>query len=281
MEMKSDLTSKENIKPAWLDEDHPNFERWKRGRELSVLRGRFVLSIVREYMTCRKLKVLDLGSGEGGTSKVFSEDNFVVSFDISTIRLKRQAENFGLINIVCGSSSRLPFKEKSFDLIIIQDVIEHINQESIKAEKLYDLLKENGVIYLSTPNKYSLFNMISDPHWGFPIIAVMNRESIRKYFLKYFRKNEVNRQDIAQLLSLSEIKKRFEEKFLIELNTKKSVSELFNGNKGIVWSNFHLGLIKILISLKLHRLIIRFANNNFGFVNKFLTSTFYIVMRKK
>lgn len=267
--------------PAWLDEKHPNFERWKRGRELSVFRGGFVLSIVSEYRTCKKLTILDLGSGEGGTSKVFSEENFTVSFDISTIRLKRQAKNFGLTNIVCGSSSQLPFKVKSFDLIIIQDVIEHLDHESIKSEKLYDLLKENGIIYLSTPNKYSLFNIISDPHWGFPFVALMKRDLIRKFFLNYFRKNERNRQDIAQLLSLSEINKRFEEKFLIELNTKKSVSELLNENKGIVWSSFHLGLIKILNRLKLQRFILRFANNNFGFVNLFLTPTFYIVMRKK
>ncbi len=81
------------INPAWLDESHPNFKRWKRAREVSIERGKFVSSIINQQLDTKNLSVLDLGSGEGGTSKVFSENNFVVSFDLSLTRLKRQKEN--------------------------------------------------------------------------------------------------------------------------------------------------------------------------------------------
>ena len=76
--------------PAWLDKSHPNFSKWQRARELSIERGKFVHSIVSQNIQANNLTVLDLGSGEGGTAKVFSKNNFVVSLDLSLVRLQRQ-----------------------------------------------------------------------------------------------------------------------------------------------------------------------------------------------
>ena len=69
-------------------------------------------------------------------------------------------------------------------------------------DDLTSLLKNNGIIYLSTPNKYSLINIISDPHWGMPLISLFNRNQIKKYFLRNFRKSDYQREDVAELLSL-------------------------------------------------------------------------------
>ncbi len=79
-----------NQDPTWLNETHPNYVRWKRARGLSIERGKFVHSLINKNTETINLSILDLGSGEGGTTTVFSENNFVVSFDLSLVRLKRQ-----------------------------------------------------------------------------------------------------------------------------------------------------------------------------------------------
>ena len=291
--------------PAWLDENHPNFIRWKRARELSIERGKFVYSLISQFKECKNLKVLDLGSGEGGTSKVFSQDNFVISFDLSLVRLQRQKENVipkessteesvfiegerSLIlskitqsRLVNGNATKLPFLNSSFDLIIVQDVIEHLSETKPFLAEIKRILKPHGTVYLSTPNKLSLFNFFSDPHFGLLFISVFKRETIKKYFLKYFRKKDFNRNDIAQLLSLAKIQNLLGKAFEVELNTKFSVTELFNGNKGIVWSNFHLRLIKFIRLLRLDMLIKKMANNKIGIINKYFTPTFYLILKKK
>lgn len=321
--------------PAWLDPSHPNFKRWETARNLSIERGKFVRSVIEQDIKVQNLSVLDLGSGEGGTASVFSRDNFVVSFDLSLVRLQRQKEivisgkpalsgdrssnkNSELIlshfdpdpacrqsglsgeksetnntviskegsyptekSVVNGTALQLPFSDHSFDLIIIQDVIEHLNETKFFINEVKRVLKPKGMIYLSTPNKYSLFNFLSDPHFGLPVVSVLNRESIKKYFLKHFRKDDLNRQDIAQLLSLNELVKLFSNNFDMKLNTKFAVEELFNGNKGIVWSNFHLKLISFCKAIKLDRLLIKISNDKNGVLNKFFTPTFYIIIRKK
>ncbi len=265
----------------WLDETHPNYERWKRAREISIERGKFVLSIISKVREFKNLKILDIGSGEGGTSKVLSKDNILISFDMNKIRLRRQQNSFSNFNLLCGSSSSLPFKNNSLDLIILQDTLEHLDNREKLINNIYNLLNDDGMIYLSTPNKFALINIIADPHWGVPIVSILKRESIRKYFLNYFRKSEMNRKDIAELLSLKNIYEMFGDKFELQLFTIHSVNELFKGNKGIVWSDFHLKLLHTLKKVKLDKAITKLANNRMGFINRFFTPTFYMMIKKK
>ncbi len=265
----------------WLDENHPNYERWKRAREISIERGRFVKSIISKIRECKNLKILDIGSGEGGTSKVLSENNFIISFDTSKIRLHRQQNSFSDFNLLCGSSSSLPFKNNSFDVIILQDVLEHLDNREKLIDALNNLLNEDGIIYLSTPNKHSLINIIADPHWGLPFVSLFKRENVKKYFLKNFRKSEVNRKDIAELLSLKNIYELFADKFEVQLFTVHSINELFKGNKGIVWSDFHLKLVGAVNKLNIGRLINMMANDKPGLLNKFFTPTFYMILKSK
>ena len=268
-------------KTYWLNPNHPNYERWKRSREISIERGKFVELVLSNEIKCENLNILDLGSGEGGTSKVFSKKNNVISYDISKTRLLRQQYPDIKLNYICGSASFLPFHEKLFDLIILQDVLEHLDEREELVGNLFNLLNENGIIYLSTPNRLSLLNIIADPHWGVSLISLLKRESIKKYFLKTFRKSEQNRKDIAELLSLNSVLRLLEKKFEILLFTKTAVNELFKGNKGIAWSKFHLNIIKFSNWIRFNKIIVKLTNNKVGFLNKYLTPTFYFILKKK
>ncbi len=264
---------------AWMNPRHPNFERWKRARELSIERGKFVKSIIEKYIICSGLSVLDLGSGEGGTSFIFSERNNLTAYEINLSRFISQKNNNGDFNKVNGDAVKLPFKENSFDLIIMQDVIEHLYDINDAINEIYRALKPGGFIYISTPNKYSVFNLFSDPHWGLPVISILKRKNIKKFFLKYFRRNEMNRKDIPQLFSLKDIIKHFGNYFEIKLETKHSVKQLLTGNKGIIWSDFHLGLVKSIQLLRMEKLLLLISNNKIGFINQFFNPTFYLILK--
>lgn len=266
--------------PPWLDASHPNFKRWECARKLSYERGDFVKSILELHIKCSNLTILDLGSGEGGTSKILSKDNVVISFDLSLIRLERQKTagiDYFLVN---GDALEMPFKKHKFDLIIIQDVIEHLSNLSVFISNIKGLLKGTGIIYISTPNKFSIINFLSDPHWGMPIISVLKREHIKKYFLNNFRKDESGREDIAQLLSLKGLIKNIGREFKINIHTNYAVEKLFEGHKGIAWSKFHLGIIRLLKALRFKNIILKLSNNKPGLLNKFFTPTFYLILKR-
>jgi 2-polyprenyl-3-methyl-5-hydroxy-6-metoxy-1,4-benzoquinol methylase len=184
------------------DPAHQNYNRWKRARDISKDRAAFVEKILSVETNLTGLKILDIGAGEGSTSVLLSEKNFVVSLEPKRERILKILKSESL-KPVQADCLNLPIKKNSFDVIILQDVIEHIEISNGFVQNLFDLLKEDGLVYLSTPNRLSLFNIISDPHWGLPILALFNREQVKEYFIRYFRKNDYYRTDIAELLSLA------------------------------------------------------------------------------
>lgn len=82
-------------------------------------------------------------------------------------RLMEQHENIIGIDILNGgsqnilaSSSHLPFKDESFNLAVHENVIEHLNHNEQKAtiKEISRILKQNGKLIISTPNK-NLYNI--------------------------------------------------------------------------------------------------------------------------
>ena len=262
------------------DPTHPNFQRWQKAREISDDRAKFVQKIISTEILPEGLFILDIGAGEGNTSRLFAQKNFVVSLEPKPERIRKIIRKDSL-QPVMADTYKLPFKPDSFDLIILQDVMEHLTVSEELVEGLTGQVKENGIIYLSTPNRLSLFNIVADPHWGLPFLSLFKRDQIKKYFLKIFRKSDYYRDDIAELLSLKKLYKLFSEKYSINICTKFSVKYLLNGGKGLIWSNFHLGLIKLVNLLGLNSLLINISNDKPGIINKFFTPTFYIILKKK
>lgn len=262
-----------------LDTGHPNYERWRRGRQVARKRAKVVERIISFEKNCTNLNVLDLGSGEGGTSSLLAEKNKVISCDLNIVRLKRQnrsAKNYYLLN---GRAEVLPFRDSLFDLIILQDVLEHVENRALLVNELSRVLIKNGMVYISTPNKYSVLNIISDPHWGMPLISLFERDIIKKFVLRFFRKEDFKRKDIAELLSLNELKSLFCD-YIFKIKTKEAVQILSESPEGILWSNLHLFLYNLLKKTGLLFIISKAANNQAGVINNFFSPTFYIVLMK-
>lgn len=262
------------------DPSHPNYERWQRARELSDDRAKFVETLLSDEIDVNGLMILNIGAGEGSTSTLLSKKNFVVSLEIKSERIKKISITDSHQPVI-ADCLKLPFKDFAFDLIILQDVIEHIIFQNKFVKELKGLLKKNGTIYLSSPNRLSIFNIISDPHWGMPFVSLLKRDQTKKYFLKNFRKRDYSREDIAELFSLRRIIDLFKEDFSISLKTKYSVNYLLNGGRGLIWSKFHLRLIKIVKILGLKEILTNIANDKLGIINKYFNPTFYLVLKKK
>lgn len=262
------------------DPAHPNFERWQNAREISKERAEFVRNVISNTLILEKLSILDFGAGEGSSSELLSQKNLVVSLEPKAERIKKIPISDSLKPIMADGSN-LPFKNSVFNIIILQDVIEHLFLTEKFINELKNILKKDGIIYLSTPNRFSFFNIISDPHWGMPFLCLYNRDQIKKYFLKYFRKSDYNRNDIAELLSLNDLLNLFGQNFTVSLNTKFATEFLLNGGKGLVWSRFHLLLIKYIKELGLTGIIKKIANDKKSFLNKYFTPTFYLILKKK
>jgi ubiquinone/menaquinone biosynthesis C-methylase UbiE len=101
-------------------------------------------------------RILDAGFSVGriheAIKKKFNEKN-VFAIDI-VFRWKVKG------NYVLGNVELMPFKAKTFDSIFAGELIEHLNNPNKFLIEASRVLKDNGLIILTTPNKKSLINRL-------------------------------------------------------------------------------------------------------------------------
>lgn len=99
-------------------------------------------------------RVLDVGCGNGLILKELVKQNEVHGIDVST-KLLRQAKKIGIKTLYCNLDKKgiLPYKKHHFDTILLFEVFEHVFSPKSLLEKCFRVLKPNGTIYMTIPNK--------------------------------------------------------------------------------------------------------------------------------
>jgi len=94
-------------------------------------------------------KILNIGSGTGGTIPMLESHGKVTNVDTSAEALnflKKSGHSGKLIN-----GDRLPFKDNSFDIITALDVVEHIKNDTKTLKEWRRVLKPGGTIIVTVP----------------------------------------------------------------------------------------------------------------------------------
>ncbi|MDR6846414.1 class I SAM-dependent methyltransferase [Flavobacterium granuli] len=100
--------------------------------------------------------VLDIACGEGYGSNILSEKaEFVygVDIDINCIDRARQKYKKNNLEFIEGNTSEIPLKDNSVDIIISFETIEHHDEHCEMMIEFKRVLKTNGVVIISTPDK--------------------------------------------------------------------------------------------------------------------------------
>lgn len=93
------------------------------------------------------LRLLDVGTGSGEIAQVLAETCAVVSVDP---RDQREARD-GYQYLRVGTA--LPFADASFDAVVSNHVIEHLDDATVHLRELARVLRPGGLVYLATPNR--------------------------------------------------------------------------------------------------------------------------------
>jgi 2-polyprenyl-3-methyl-5-hydroxy-6-metoxy-1,4-benzoquinol methylase len=99
-----------------------------------------------------KKTALDIGCAYGYTSAMLEEMGYeTCSIDVSKWSLNQAKNNTHGNLLNCDAQTRLPFKNRSFDIVTCFDVLEHLENP----EKAFQQMLEScrGVLVCTTPNK--------------------------------------------------------------------------------------------------------------------------------
>ncbi|MEW6508095.1 MAG: class I SAM-dependent methyltransferase [Bacteroidota bacterium] len=97
--------------------------------------------------------ILEVGSG-GSHALEFIKSSKYYPLDISTHNLKKMKNIYSRVFFpVSGNVYNLPFEADSFDLIILSEVLEHLDNPEKALRQIYRVLKKNGSFVISVPYK--------------------------------------------------------------------------------------------------------------------------------
>ena len=131
-------------------------------REQTILRR---ISTILDFRRKDEFRILDDGTGQGVIAKGLSNRGTIIGIDRSSeFSGKRNRRGNPQFLRVVGEF--LPFKAKSFDVIISQMVLEHVFKVEKYLEEIYRVLEEKGILYLAFPNR----GFPIEPHTHIPII---------------------------------------------------------------------------------------------------------------
>ncbi|MCL5407222.1 MAG: class I SAM-dependent methyltransferase [Patescibacteria group bacterium] len=107
-----------------------------------------------EFIDLQGKKVLDVGGERGEFAKILAERRNCQAVNLEP---KRPVLGDFVWKTIIGSADKLPFKDKSFDLVLLRGVIQHIpTEKKLKVLKeIHRVLKNSGTAYVMIPPWYN------------------------------------------------------------------------------------------------------------------------------
>ncbi len=96
--------------------------------------------------------VLENGCGVGEyLARISSPARLAVGMDVEFLRLLEAAKKNG--NLVCAAGENLPFKSGAFDVVLSNEVLEHVQDDRRAVEESISVLAGDGRFILFCPNR--------------------------------------------------------------------------------------------------------------------------------
>ncbi len=112
--------------------------------------------------------VLDIGCGTApllvaGAQRSKKLVGVDIAFRWLVVAKKRLVEAHLDLPLICACAEALPFPDGLFDRVVADSVLEHLQDQPRAVAECYRVMKRDGYLYVSTPNRFSLG---PDPHVG-------------------------------------------------------------------------------------------------------------------
>ena len=146
--------------------EHTDSNRfWTRmGNPFLIRKEKKLAELTMNYLQNNNNSLLEVGCGEGSNLAYLREqmpDAMLVGLDFSFNKISfMKKSNVNALGVCCDATY-LPFKPAQFDLIVLRDLLHHINwQRGAALEEAMVALKTDGVIIVFESNGRKLLNRI-------------------------------------------------------------------------------------------------------------------------
>ncbi len=159
--------------------------------------------------------VLDIACGEGYGSNFLSLSAakvYGIDIDANTISRAKEKYHRDNIEFLTGSTSKIPLDDNSIDIVISFETLEHHNEHDEMFIEMIRVLKPNGIIIVSTPDKY-YYSDVRNFNNSFHVKELYKQEFIdlvSKYFSNSIFFSQIYTNGISVLMDLEKAEKKIE-----------------------------------------------------------------------
>lgn len=164
---------------------------WTGERYVPEQKGNIQLEHLHRYaMACEFVKdkvVLDIACGEGYGSMLLSyKASYVIGVDISeeVIDFARAKYNRDNISFKTGKCDKIPLEDSSVDVVVSFETIEHHDQHEAMMREIKRILRPNGLLIISSPDKYAYSDLTGNKNQYH--IKELYYEEFKNLLEKYF-----------------------------------------------------------------------------------------------
>ncbi len=128
--------------------------------------------------------MLDIGCGGGGLGEALSGKGCdLVGWDLSPDRTQQRGEFYN--SLVKKDVENEEFGQGKYDVIVLADVLEHLNTPETVLQKIRPLLNPGGLILVSLPNVAYIENRLGllGGNWDYTDEGILDRTHIRFFTL--------------------------------------------------------------------------------------------------
>ena len=131
--------------------------------------------LINHFIKNKLILILDDGCGKGEISRQLSYFGFTVGIDPATRRIP-EWKNDPNTSFLSASGESLPLKDQSIDVVVSQQVVEHVENVDAYLKEAYRVLKKRGILIISFPNK--IFPI--EGHTKLPFITYLPQSAFQR-----------------------------------------------------------------------------------------------------
>ena len=171
------------------------------------------LESLKPYSSFDAKIILDVGCGMGGKSLYYAmngaKEVFALDTDLDRVKIgikTAKLKNIDNLHFVTADAGKLPFKSNSFDLVMMNDCIEHLFNLEESLSECYRILKDTGIILANwmsyrSPFGAHLYDYVYTP-WCH---LVFSEKALVKIWKEEFSKEYESGKNLSEQFSPADI----------------------------------------------------------------------------
>ena len=177
-------------------------------------KARKIVTIIKDFLrkdnkSLEDAVCLDVGGSAGFVAKELALENihkiYVIDIDEKALQFGKENNPHDKIIYLKADAMALPFLDDTFDIIICNQVYEHIPSPERMMKEIYRTLKHRGVCYFGAGTKY----VIRERHYNLYFLSWLPKKIADKY-VKFMNKGDEFYETLYSLRQLKNLLCDFE-----------------------------------------------------------------------